>query len=157
MLRKMFAVLAAAPLMIGAPAFAESGQIIEEVKAPTEEVPVAQEVDTEELKDEVNLSGFYVDLNNIVGFVGGSYDANVLEPHIGFEGTVGEKFSYYIQGGPSIVSVDGGDTTTEISGYLGGAYSINERVEIYGEFYATSLDGEDDSFMSVETGVTYRF
>ena len=139
-MNKIFA-LATAATLIGAPAMATEQET--EVVLPEEE--------------KVELSGFYVDLNNTVGWFNGRYDANVTEPHIGYEGSAGEKFTYYIQGGPSIQAVSGEATTTQISGYLGGGYAVSERVSVYGEFYATSLDGDDDSAMSLETGITYRF
>lgn len=140
-MNKFFAIATAATLL-GAPAMATE-----------QEATITL---TEEEK--VELTGFYIDVNNTVGWFNGRYDANVTEPHIGYEGTWGEKFSYYIQGGPSIQAVEGEATTTQISGYVGGEYAVSERVAVYGEFYATSLDGDDaDSAMSLETGVTFRF
>ena len=141
MIKSIVSSAIAVPFLFTTPAFAESGERVEE-KAPTEEV---------------QLSGFYVDLNNLTGWTGrDGYVGNTFEPHVGYEGSVGENFSWYIQGGPSVVSTDSG-TTTEASGYLGGAYSVSERVEVYGEVYLTSIDDFDDTFTSVEVGATFRF
>ena len=100
------------------------------------------------------LAGPYANIESNAGFVGSDYQGAVTEFHVGFGDEVGENASYYIQAGPALVSPDGGETDTELSGKLGGNYGVSERVDIYGE--VSFITGDENNY-GTKLGVTYNF
>ena len=60
-------------------------------------------------------AGPYVNVEANSGFTGSDYTGTTTDAHIGYAGEAGESVSWYVQGGPSLVSVDGGDTDTVFS------------------------------------------
>ena len=59
--------------------------------------------------------------------------AATTDIHVIHEGTVGAA-SYYVQGGPAVVAVDGADTETEFSGKAGVGIPVSEgSIGVYGE------------------------
>ena len=103
------------------------------------------------------FAGPYVNIENNAGFVGSDYSGATTEFHVGYEGDLGESAGYYVQAGPSLVSVDGEDTTTELSGKVGVTAELTERVSAYGEVAFTTIDGSDDNGYGTKVGLTYRF
>jgi len=65
---------------------------------------------------------------------GSEWGGNGIDLHVGYEGTVGEKTSFYIQGGPYLSNPKVGKSKTNFSGKLGGNYKITEKLKGYGEF-----------------------
>ena len=76
--------------------------------------------------------------------------------HIGFESDLGDNASWYIQGGPAIVAVDGADATTELSGKVGLSVAAGERTSVYGEVSGITQDEinfDEDFNVGVKLGV----
>jgi len=102
-------------------------------------------------------AGPYANVESNSGFVGSEYQATVTDVHVGFEGSAGDSAGYYVQLGPSIVAVDGEDTTTELSGKTGIGIDVTESVNIYGEIAFTTVDGSDDNNYGTKVGLKYNF
>ncbi len=107
------------------------------------------------------FAGPYVNIESNSGFAGSDYASTVLETHLGFEGTLGDKAGYYVQGGPALSFVDGeDDSTTELSGKAGLNVAVSDNVSAYGEVaLATTgeIDFDEDLNANVKAGLTYRF
>lgn len=103
------------------------------------------------------FAGPYANIESNSGFAGSEWQAAVTDFHIGYEGPVGESGSYYVQGGPSIVAIDGADTTTELSGKAGVGVDITESLNVYGEVSFLTADGDADNSYGTKLGVKYSF
>jgi len=106
------------------------------------------------------LAGPYVNIENNAGFTGSEYDAAVTETHVGFDGAIGESASWYVQGGPAFLNVDGEENTTELSGKIGLGYDVTERLNIYGEVAAMTNDEinfDEDLSVGTKIGVKFSF
>ncbi len=103
------------------------------------------------------IAGPYVNVESNAGFTGADYDGAVTDFHVGYERPVGEKAGYYVQAGPAIVSIDGEDRTTELSGKVGVGVDVTESVNVYGELAFITLDGSDDIGYGTKVGVKYNF
>ena len=104
------------------------------------------------------FAGPYANIESNSAFAGGSgFQAAVTDFHIGYEGPVGESGSYYVQAGPSIVAIDGADTTTELSGKAGVGVDITESLNVYGEVSFLTADGDADNSYGTKLGVKYSF
>ena len=79
------------------------------------------------------VAGPYANIETNAGYTGDDYNSAVTDLHVGWEGELGEKASYYVQGGPAIVAVDGQESETEISGKVGIGVDVTEQLNIYGE------------------------
>ena len=101
------------------------------------------------------VAGPYVNVETNAGWVGDDYSAATTDLHVGYEGPVGENASWYIQGGPAIVAVDGVDTETEFSGKAGVGVAVTEQLSIYGE--VSFLTGEDDTNYGSKIGAKFNF
>ena len=75
------------------------------------------------------------------------------------EGDFAENVSYYVQGGPALVSVDGEEMETEYSGKAGVGLDITERLNVYGEVSFLTEDQvfEDDLNVGAKAGVKFTF
>ena len=102
------------------------------------------------------FAGPYVNIESNSGFVGSDYSATVTDAHVGYENSIGESGSFYVQAGPAIVAVDGVDTETEFSGKVGVGVDVSESVNIYGEV-AFLTDGDEDNNYGTKVGVKYSF
>ena len=106
------------------------------------------------------VAGPYVNVENNAGYTGNDYNGSITDLHVGYEGDLGESSSWYVQGGPAIVSVDGEESETEFSGKVGLNIAVTERVGVYGEVSALTEDQEfDTSTLNVGTklGIKYSF
>ncbi len=105
------------------------------------------------------LAGPYVNVENNAGWSGDDYNGAVTDLHVGYEGTIGENGSFYLQGGPAIVAEDGEENATEISGKVGASVAVTESTSIYGELSAITVDQEITDGLSVgsKIGVKYSF
>ena len=103
------------------------------------------------------VAGPYANVESNSGFAGSDYQSTVTDVHVGFEGSAGDSAGYYVQLGPSIVAVDGEDTTTELSGKTGIGIDVTESVNIYGEIAFTTVDGSDDNNYGTKVGLKYNF
>ena len=79
------------------------------------------------------FAGFYVNVENNAAFLGKDYIGSGTDLHLGYEGG-NDSASYYLQGGAFLSNPDGGDSSTNFSGKVGGSVAASERVDIYGEF-----------------------
>ena len=79
------------------------------------------------------LAGPYVNVETNAGYTGEDFNGSVTDLHVGYEGDLGESATYYVQGGPAIVAVDGEENETEISGKAGVGIDVTEQVNVYGE------------------------
>ena len=99
------------------------------------------------------LAGTYVNIENNAGYQDG-YQGSTTDLHVGYEGGDG-VYGFYLQGGPAIVSPDGGDTDMELSGKVGGSVQVAEDVSIYGEL--SFITAEDDPAVGTKLGWKWNF
>jgi len=79
------------------------------------------------------FAGFYVNVENNGSYTGRDYNGSGTDLHLGYEGGNGSA-SYYLQGGAFLSNPDGGESSTNFSGKVGGSVVASERVDVYGEF-----------------------
>ena len=103
------------------------------------------------------LAGPYVNVEANSGWTGSNYNGTVTDAHVGYEGALGESASYYVQGGASLVSPDGGETDTVPSGKAGLGIAVTERVGAYGEVSFLTAEDDDDFGLGGKLGVKYSF
>ena len=103
------------------------------------------------------LAGPYVNVEANAGYTGNDYNAVTTDFHVGYEGDIGEDAAYYVQAGPAIVSADGEETTTELSGKAGIGVDIADNVNVYGELAFITVDDQDDADFGLKAGVKYSF
>jgi len=104
------------------------------------------------------LAGPYVNVETNAGWVGEDYIGATTDLHIGYEGALGDSgASYYVQGGPAIVAIDGADTETEFSGKAGLGIPVSDAVGVYGEVSFLTADDSDDLGVGGKLGVKYSF
>ena len=104
------------------------------------------------------LAGPYVNVETNAGWVGDNYIGATTDLHVGYEGALGDSgASYYVQGGPAIVAIDGADTETEFSGKAGLGIPVSDAVGVYGEVSFLTADDSDDLGVGGKLGVKYSF
>ena len=90
------------------------------------------------------FAGPYVNVESNISYPDGDYSGATTDLHIGFEGSLGEKADYYVQGGPSFIAVDGTDGSEgEFSGKVGVNVAATESIGVYGEL--SGITAEDSS------------
>jgi len=102
------------------------------------------------------FAGPYVNIEANSGFTGSDYTSTTTDFHVGYEGTEG-ALGYYIQGGPSLVSPDGGTSETVFSGKVGGSVAATDNLGVYGEFSLATAKGSVPTGYGVKAGVKYAF
>ena len=102
------------------------------------------------------LAGPYVNVEANAGWTGDDYTGATTDVHVGYEGSVGAA-SYYVQGGPAIVAVDGADTETRFSGKAGVGVPVSDALGVYGEVSFLTADDADDLGVGGKLGVKYNF
>jgi len=85
--------------------------------------------------------------------VGDNYLGGSLNLDVGYEGGEG-AYSYFIQGGPVILTPNGVDSEVEFAGKFGGSVAVAESVSVYGEL--SGVSGDDFSWGS-KLGLKYGF
>jgi hypothetical protein len=105
------------------------------------------------------VAGPYVNVETNAGWVGDDYQAATTDIHVGYESGLGESAAWYVQGGPALVSVDGEETETEISGKAGLGVDVTESVNVYGEISFLTADNSFDEDLGVgaKAGVKWSF
>ena len=98
-------------------------------------------------------AGTYVNIENNAGYQDG-YQGSTTDLHVGYEGGDG-IYGFYLQGGPAIVSPDGGDTDMELSGKVGGSVQVAEDVSVYGE--VSFITAEEDPAVGTKLGWKWNF
>lgn len=99
------------------------------------------------------VAGPYVNIENNAGFVGSDFQGHTTDFHVGIEGG-GDVGSWYIQGGPSVVTPDDGESDTILTGKLGGSVNASKKVSVYGELSAAF---DDTNSYGTKAGVKYSF
>ena len=103
------------------------------------------------------LAGPYVNVEANAGWVGDDYSGTTTDIHVGYEGSVGDIASYYVQAGPAIINVDGEDSETQFSGKVGLGANLTDSVGVYGEVSFLTAADEDDLGVGGKLGVKYSF
>ena len=104
------------------------------------------------------LAGPYVNVETNAGWTGDDYTGATTDIHVGYEGAIGESgASYYVQGGPAIVAVDGVETETQFSGKAGLGIPVSDALGVYGEVSFLTADDSDDLGVGGKLGVKYNF
>ena len=104
------------------------------------------------------VAGPYVNVEANSGWTGSNYNGTVTDAHVGYEGALGESTSWYVQGGASLVSPDGGETDTVPSGKAGLGIAVTDALGAYGEVsFLGSGDSDVDRGYGAKLGVKYSF
>ena len=104
------------------------------------------------------LAGPYVNVEANSGWTGSDYNSTTTDLHVGYEGELGESASYYVQGGASVVSPDGGESDTVPSGKAGLGLALTDAFGAYGEVsFVGSGDADIDRGYGAKLGVKYNF
>ena len=106
------------------------------------------------------FAGPYVNVETNAGWAGDDYLGATTDAHVGYEGALGTSgASYYVQGGPAIISVDGEELSTRFSGKAGVGIPVTETLSAYGEVSFITAEDEflDDLGVGGKLGVKYNF
>ena len=101
------------------------------------------------------MAGVYVNAESNASYTGNDFTSRTTDLHIGYEDSVGD-LGYYIQGGPSIVAADGVDSTSVLSGKLGGSVAASEKLGVYAEV-SFKTDETADNAYGTKIGAKYSF
>jgi hypothetical protein len=92
------------------------------------------------------------------GWTGSEYNGAGTDLHVGYEGSFSDTGSYYVQGGATLLTPDGGDSDTVPSGKAGVGLSLTEALGAYGEVSFVGSGDEDlDRGYGAKLGVKYNF
>ena len=104
------------------------------------------------------LAGPYVNVEANAGWTGSEYNGAGTDLHLGYEGALGETGSYYVQGGATVLTPDGGDADTVPSGKAGLGLALTDALGAYGEVSFVGSGDEDlDRGYGAKLGVKYNF
>ena len=104
------------------------------------------------------VAGPYVNVESNAGWTGSEYNGAATDLHLGYEGALGERGSYYVQGGATLVTPDGGETDTVPSGKAGLGFEVTEALGAYGEVsFVGSGDEDIDRGYGAKLGLKYSF
>lgn len=104
------------------------------------------------------VAGPYVNVETNAGWTGSNYTGAVTDFHVGYEGALGESASYYVQGGASLLTPDGGSDDTVPSGKAGLGLALTDALSAYGEVsFVGSGDSDVDRGYGGKLGVKYNF
>lgn len=98
-------------------------------------------------------AGTYLNVESNTTFLGSDYVGTLVENHVGYEVDKGD-FTFYLQGGPALVSLDDVDNEVVFSAKVGANVDATENLNFYGEY--TMVTGED-LYSNVELGAKYTF
>ena len=102
------------------------------------------------------MAGPYVNVEANSGFAGSNYTGTTTDFHVGYEGTAG-ALGYYVQGGPSLKTPDGGNAETVFSAKAGGSVAATEKLGIYGEISMATAKGDAKNGYGAKAGLKYSF
>ena len=104
------------------------------------------------------MAGPYVNVETNAGWTGSEYNGAGTDLHVGYEGAIGESGSYYVQGGASLVTPDGGTDETVPSGKAGVGFALTDALGAYGEVsFIGSGDEDIDRGYGAKLGLKYSF
>ena len=103
-------------------------------------------------------AGVYVNVESNGSRTGSDIESTVTDLHVGYEGG-NDSFTYYIQGGPAIVAVDGVDSANRISGKVGASFAATSKLGVYGELSLLTADEDTDldNSWGTKIGAKYSF
>ncbi len=99
------------------------------------------------------IAGPYVNVENNAGFTGSDFTGQITDFHVGYE-DAGPFGSWGIQGGPSVVVPDGGESETLLTGKIFGSVAASEKLSVYGELSAAF---NDTNTYGTKAGLKYSF
>jgi len=103
------------------------------------------------LASPAQAEGFYLNPEYNAGWVGSDFTAGVLDAHVGYE-----SGAFYLQGGPSVLMVDGADAEVGFSGKTGLSASVADNVDMYGEVSFAKYEDVDAGY-GLKVGAKYSF
>ena len=104
------------------------------------------------------FAGPYVNVESNAGWTGSEYNGAATDLHVGYEGTLGEDASWYVQGGATVLTPDGGDADTVPSGKAGLGVALTDALGAYGEVsFVGSGDSDIDRGYGGKVGLKYSF
>ncbi len=104
------------------------------------------------------FAGPYVNVETNAGWTGSNYTGATTDFHVGYEGALGESASYYVQGGASLITPDGGTDETVPSGKAGVGVALSDALGAYGEVsFVGSGDSNIDRGYGAKLGLKYSF
>ena len=104
------------------------------------------------------FAGPYLNVEANSSWTGSNYTGTNTDAHVGWEGTLGESASYYVQGGATFVSPDGGELDTVPSGKAGLGIGLSDALSAYGEIsFVGSGDSNVDRGYGSKAGIKYSF
>ena len=104
------------------------------------------------------FAGPYVNVESNAGWTGSEYNGAATDLHVGYEGTLGEDASWYVQGGATVLTPDGGDADTVPSGKAGIGLALTDALGAYGEVsFVGSGDEDIDRGYGAKLGLKYSF
>ena len=104
------------------------------------------------------FAGPYVNVETNAGWTGSDYNGAATDLHLGYGGAIGERGSYYVQGGATVVTLDGAETETVPSGKAGLGFAVTDALDAYGEVsFVGSGDEDIDRGYGAKLGLTYSF
>ena len=104
------------------------------------------------------FAGPYVNVETNAGWSGSDYTGAATDFHVGYEGALGESASYYVQGGATLVTPDGGTDETVPSGKAGVGLALSDSLGAYGEVsFVGSGDKDIDRGYGAKLGLKYSF
>ena len=99
------------------------------------------------------FAGPYANIEANSGFTGSDYTGTSTDFHLGVEGASGVA-SYGFQAGPTVISPDGGEAETILTGKVFGSVAASEKLSVYGEISAAF---DDVNSYGTKAGLKYRF
>ena len=104
------------------------------------------------------VAGPYVNVETNAGWTGSEYTGAGTDLHVGYEGALGESGSFYVQGGATVLTPDGGDADTVPSGKAGVGVALTDALGAYGEVsFVGSGDKDVDRGYGAKLGLKYTF
>ena len=104
------------------------------------------------------LAGPYVNVETNAGWTGSEYNGAGTDVHVGYEGAFSDTGSFYVQGGATVLTPDGGDSDTVPSGKAGLGLAVTDALGAYGEVsFVGSGDSNVDRGYGTKLGLKYSF
>jgi len=95
--------------------------------------------------------GFYLNPEWNGAWSGSDFGGAVFDAHVGWE-----KGNFSIQGGPSWLQPDAGETSVGFSGKANVSAPVAEPLDVYGEVSYAKYDGFDAGY-GLKAGMKYKF
>ena len=103
------------------------------------------------LASPAQADGFYLNPEWNGGWTGSDFGGAVFDGHVGYEAG-----AFYLQGGPSWLQPDAGDTTVGFSAKTGVSAPVADPLDVYGEVSFAKYEDGDASY-GLKAGLKYKF